>query len=208
MLKTWLDDHLPEMVERLQAKCDSYGRYGLGIVLYGVSLLDLHPPQDVVQSYYDVAQAMENRDRRINEAQEGATAKLKEADAAAQRLVAQARAAKTEKVLRAAGEKEWFLGRSQARSQLSWSQDLLLVMEQTEALLGGTPAFELVAGSVGVAIAGGTTSTFQLMRPLRVFGGEPTCTSPGPTMAACGYHCVHRPAGNPTWTCTRDGRDV
>jgi regulator of protease activity HflC (stomatin/prohibitin superfamily) len=104
-----------------------------------VSLLDLHPPQDVVPDYYEVAKAMEQRARRINEAQESALAKLKKADADVQALLARARTAKTDKVKRAAGDKERFLARSQARSQLSWSQELLLAMDQTEALLAGTP---------------------------------------------------------------------
>ena len=41
----------------------------MGIRLEGLSLHDLHPPQEVVRSYYAVTQAMEMRDRKINDAQ-------------------------------------------------------------------------------------------------------------------------------------------
>ena len=80
------------MLIRLQAKCAAYGSQGLGIAFDGVSLVDLHPPQDVASAYYEVAQAMEARDRRINEAQERATAKLKGTEAEATKILAQARA--------------------------------------------------------------------------------------------------------------------
>jgi regulator of protease activity HflC (stomatin/prohibitin superfamily) len=40
----------------------------MGIRLEGLSLHDLHPPQEVVRSYYAVTQAMEMRDRKINDA--------------------------------------------------------------------------------------------------------------------------------------------
>jgi Cu+-exporting ATPase len=131
-----------EVVQRLQAKCDAYGPYGLGVEFDGVSLLDLHPPQDVVPQYYEVAKAMENRDQMINEATEKATRKLKTAEAEAQARLAKARAALTEKVMQAAGDTARFLARSRARRELSWSQELLLNMDLVEAVLHGEPAEE------------------------------------------------------------------
>lgn len=128
-----------EVLERLQAKCAAYGSHGLGIEIGGVSLLDLHPPQDVVEAYYKVAQAMEERDRRINLAQEQATGKLKQAEAEATRIVAQARAAKNDKVLRAKADAVRFLQRSGARRELTYHQELQLTLDGIEAVLQGTP---------------------------------------------------------------------
>lgn len=128
-----------DVLQRLQAKCSAYGSHGLGIAFDGISLVDLHPPQDVVEDYYKVAQAMEERDRRVNEAEERATAKLKAADAEATRIVAQARAAQNEKVLRARGEATRFVQRSQARRELTYHQELLLAMDGIEAVLNGAP---------------------------------------------------------------------
>jgi P-type Cu+ transporter len=131
-----------EVVQRLQAKCDAYGTYGLGVEFDGVSLLDLHPPQDVVPQYYEVAKAMENRDQMINIAQERATKELKAKEAEAQSRLAKARAALTEKVMQAAGETERFLARSRARRELSWQQELTLNIDLVEAVLSGEPADE------------------------------------------------------------------
>lgn len=43
--------------------------YALGVELTGVSLLDVHPPIDVVPAYREVADAMELREKLVNEAQ-------------------------------------------------------------------------------------------------------------------------------------------
>ncbi len=126
-----------DVLVRLQAKCAAYGSHGLGIEFDGVSLVDLHPPQDVAPAYYEVAQAMEARDRRINEAHERATAKLKGTEAEATKILAQARAAQNEKVLRAQGETTRFLQRSRARRELNYTQELLLTMDAVEAVLNG-----------------------------------------------------------------------
>ena len=48
----------------------------MGVKLEGLSLHDLHPPQEVVRSYYAVTQAMEMRDRKINDAQGSVLIKL------------------------------------------------------------------------------------------------------------------------------------
>jgi hypothetical protein len=127
-----------EVLARLQAKCAAYGSSGLGIALDGISLIDLHPPQDVVSAYYEVAQAMENRARRINLAEETATSKLNAAKAEAAKILAQARAAQNEKVLRAEGEKTRFVQRSQARRELSVRQELLLTLDAMGAVMKGT----------------------------------------------------------------------
>jgi modulator of FtsH protease HflK len=74
---------------------------GLGIAFDGISILDLHPPGEVVDAYYDVAKAMEKRDQTINEAEESATRKRKTAEADIVRILAQARGTKAEKVYEA-----------------------------------------------------------------------------------------------------------
>jgi Cu+-exporting ATPase len=63
---------------RLASRIQQMGTEGPGIILDGLSLHDMHPPQEVVRSYYAVTQAMELRDRKINDAQ--ASVMLKEAD--------------------------------------------------------------------------------------------------------------------------------
>jgi len=48
---------------------DALSRYGLGVEVTGVSLLDVHPPRPVVASYRQVADAIELHEQLINEAE-------------------------------------------------------------------------------------------------------------------------------------------
>ena len=89
----------------------------LGIKLDGLSIHDLHPPQEVVPAYHDVTRAMETRDRRINEAQAEATRRTAAAQAEANRLVRQAEAAENETVKLAAADRDSFLAHWQVRTQ-------------------------------------------------------------------------------------------
>ena len=68
-----------EVLARLKERLADY--QGLGISVEGISLLDLHPPSEVVGEYYLVAQAMEKHDQTINEAEGLATRKMKDAEA-------------------------------------------------------------------------------------------------------------------------------
>jgi Cu+-exporting ATPase len=130
-----------EVLERLRILCREMHSEGLGIELEGLSLLDLHPPFDVVTAYYEVAKAMEDHDRRINEAKKEALKKEKLADSESNRILAQARAALSEKVNQAQGETARFLAQSEARRELSYGQELHLRLEAIDAVLrGASPA--------------------------------------------------------------------
>jgi Cu+-exporting ATPase len=58
-----------EVRQRLEQRCKVYGDHGLGVVIDGVSLSDVHPPQEVVRAYHNVTIAMEKRDMKVNEAE-------------------------------------------------------------------------------------------------------------------------------------------
>jgi Cu+-exporting ATPase len=57
-----------EVMKRLDRSCQAYGEHGLGIKLDALAVHDLHPPQKVVDSYHDVARALEDRERTIIDA--------------------------------------------------------------------------------------------------------------------------------------------
>jgi Cu+-exporting ATPase len=120
-----------ETMRRLKDKAKSYGPKGLGIEIEGVSLLDLHPPGEVVKSYYEVAAAMQGRDRQTNEAQTKAWKIRKEAEAEAQAVVRKAQAAATEKVQAAAGEAVRFAELSNATRSLPWQDESRLWLQGT-----------------------------------------------------------------------------
>lgn len=110
-----------------------------GIELDGLSILDLHPPFEVVADYYEVAKAMEERDRRINDAEKDALKKTKAAESEHTRIVAQARAAATEKIAQASADTSRFLALAEGRNSLDAEQDLRLRLDAVEDALRGTP---------------------------------------------------------------------
>jgi Cu+-exporting ATPase len=101
-----------ERVRQLSARYPA-----LGIKLDGLSIHDLHPPQEVVPAYHDVTSAMETRDRRINEAQAEATKRTAAAQAEANQRVRQAEAAENQTVKMAAADRDSFLARWKVRTQ-------------------------------------------------------------------------------------------
>jgi regulator of protease activity HflC (stomatin/prohibitin superfamily) len=128
-----------EVLKRLTERCGHYGPggRGLGIQLESVSLLDLHPPQEVVDSYYNVTRAMEARDKMINDAQAEALEKERSARADAVRTVQGAEADRNQLLRQAAADQAVFLARQSARTQLSVEQETALLGRVAEDLLSG-----------------------------------------------------------------------
>src|SRR5271169_2981391 len=100
---------------------------------------DLHPPQEVVAAYHDVARAMEARERRINEAAGQALSKKRQSEAQSELIIRQAAAAKHEKIDQAEAAGVVFAQKLAARNGLSHSQELRL---------GGDPSTSPSAGPV------------------------------------------------------------
>ena len=70
-----LADLMADRREDLQAQCleatrDATASYQLGLEIVDLKLIDIHPPQQVVTAYRQVADALEERERLINEAEE------------------------------------------------------------------------------------------------------------------------------------------
>src|SRR5205807_6027389 len=79
---------------RVQDRCRAYR--SLGIRLEGLSLHDLHPPQEVVEYYHDVTKAMQARDRQVNLAEaEALRATLDQEGKARTKRAAQVKALQT-----------------------------------------------------------------------------------------------------------------
>ena len=116
-----------EALARVQKRCGAEDQ--LGIRLDGLSLHDLHPPQEVVEWYHDVTKAMQARDREINRAEaEALSAAVDEAGNARTRRAAlvkalqikrQATVAAHETVANAEAGQAAFLARQAVRSRLT-----------------------------------------------------------------------------------------
>jgi len=109
----------------------------LGIEIDGVSVVDLHPPIEVVPAYYDVASAMERRDQFINDKNELATRMKAAAAAEAVKIVHQAKASKAEKIQEAERDRQRFLAQYRPRKELSDAAQLSLAMHAANDLFRG-----------------------------------------------------------------------
>ncbi len=136
-----------DALERLRRRCRAYGADGLGIRVEGVSLHDLHPPQEVVEHYYKVIRAMEDRDRMVNRAREETLQipqnngdRLPGKPAAEVRkdlIVRQAEADYRETVRLAEASQASFLARRQVRTSLTPQQEWRLFRDAVAAVRGG-----------------------------------------------------------------------
>ena len=107
------------VLTRLDERLRAYGEQAAWARVDGVSLQDLHPPTEIVPAYYTVIEAMQERDRRINEAQAQSRRKRSEAAAAALQTVVNAEADRAERVLVAKAARAAFLARQRARTALA-----------------------------------------------------------------------------------------
>jgi len=136
-----------DVLTRLEKHCREFSSDGLGIEFDSLSLKDLHPPGDVVQSYYEVAKAMEAFNKTVNIALSNRERKVADAQAEAHQIVLSAQAAKKEKILQAQADRITFLTKSAVRKELSFDQETALCLEGVQAVLaGGTP--EVVAADI------------------------------------------------------------
>jgi Cu+-exporting ATPase len=128
------------VLARLTRRCEQYGSHGLGIRLDGISLHDLHPPGEVVQAYYEVAEAMERRERFVNDAE--AEAREKKLSAAAEALEVRrvAESDALERVRSAEAGRDTFLARLRARSELTAAEEWQLFSKAAAAIAGGEDA--------------------------------------------------------------------
>jgi Cu+-exporting ATPase len=124
-----------DALARMRQRCARYD--SLGVRLDGLSLHDLHPPQEVVSAYHDVTKAMQAHDRVVNEAEAEALRKKRSAQASALQLVRQATAAKHETVTQEAAAQAAFLARYKVRSGLSLREEGQLLGDAFRAVWRG-----------------------------------------------------------------------
>jgi Cu+-exporting ATPase len=140
LLTSRRDKFQTEALLRLTTRCQHLGRDSLGVRLEGLSIHDLHPPQEVVDAYHDVTKAMENRDRVVNEAHAQAMRMERDAEVAKQKTIRAAEANAYLKVEVAKAARDAFLARRKARVQLSPDEERSLLDDALgEVTLGRNP---------------------------------------------------------------------
>lgn len=139
-----------DVLRRVRVRCESITSDGLGIEIDGISILDLHPPGDVVESYYEVAKAMERHDQLIQEANEKALRQKSKADAEVARILAQAHAAKAEKIQEAKKDRHRFEAQYQPRKLQPGVVDFHLYWDAVSKALSGREMILIDADKVKV----------------------------------------------------------
>ncbi|MFO0879591.1 MAG: cation-translocating P-type ATPase family protein [Gemmataceae bacterium] len=114
-----------EVRRRLETRCADLG---LGLRLEGVSLHDLHPPQEVVQAYHEVTRAMERRDREVNQAQADRLRRLRDQEARSLEMTRTAEAERFERIRLARARLGEFLARVRSRNRLPWLEEIQLFL--------------------------------------------------------------------------------
>ena len=122
---------------RLDRRLKEIAPEGLGIELAGLTVHDLHPPTEVVKSYHDVAEAIQRRDRTVNEAEADATRTKRRAEEDALRLVRAAEADAVRKLADATAARDAFLAWAKARSTLPADEETRLAVELESRVKGG-----------------------------------------------------------------------
>jgi len=126
-----------EALARLRERCTNYSERGLGILFDGVDLHDLHPPPEVVQSYYDVTIAKERYNRAINDAKARATEQERGASAKVLVITREGTVARTKKKLQAERDRDVFRAWSEARRTIPLSVEIQHAAWSALGYLGG-----------------------------------------------------------------------
>jgi Cu+-exporting ATPase len=132
-----------EALRRLRQRCEEYGPRGLGVAVEGVALHDLHPPQEVVPAYHEVTRAMEERDRRINQARAAALRQERKQEGESLATVRAAEAEKHAKIAAAQAQHDAFMARYRARTRLPLKEEGRLLLHALDLSLRDGPPEEV-----------------------------------------------------------------
>jgi Cu+-exporting ATPase len=126
-----------EVLAMLAQRLCKCGKEELGIRVEDILLHDLHPPQEVVPAYHEVAKAMEGRDRQVNEANAERIREKRDAEARGQQLIRQSEAIAREAVRSEAASQARFLARLEARSGLDLRAESEMIARAVGSVLVG-----------------------------------------------------------------------
>ena len=112
---------------------------GLGVRIDGLTIHDLHPPQEVVGAYHAVADAIQKRDTAVNTALSDAARTKARASDDSLRTVRSAEAEAYRRTAEATAARDVMLGWQAARSRLTPEEDAKLNAEIEERVKLGQP---------------------------------------------------------------------
>jgi Cu+-exporting ATPase len=137
-----------DVLIRLERRCRELGADGLGILLDGFSVQDLHPPLQLVPHYYEVTRNREIRDRLITDAQTYRLSRVKEAESQKDDLLRKAQTAAAKTVRDAKAERDGVLARYYVWLHNPTLTEFTLLWETRGKALGGRDKVILDADKV------------------------------------------------------------
>ncbi|WP_165067125.1 FtsH protease activity modulator HflK [Desulfovibrio sp. ZJ200] len=141
------DGKLKIQSEATQLLQQILNRYGAGIQVIAVQLQDVHPPQDVIDAFKDVASAREDKSRIINEAEAYRNELLPKARGQAAALRNQAEAYNATRVRTAEGDASRFDALRQEHAKAPKVTEQRLYYEAMEGILSGAKDKVLMDGA-------------------------------------------------------------
>ncbi|MEW6266683.1 MAG: FtsH protease activity modulator HflK [Thermodesulfobacteriota bacterium] len=129
---------------------DILNRYESGLQVIAVQLQAVHPPQQVIEAFKDVASAREDQNRFINEAEGYANDILPKAKGQAAQIMRQSEAYREEKINRAKGDASRFLSQLKEYQKARDVTRRRLYLETMEEILAGAEKFIVDKGQADV----------------------------------------------------------
>ena len=126
-----------DALDRLRRRIDALAEGGIGVALDGFTLHDLHPPPEVVNSYHAVAQAIQERDRAINEAEADALRLKRRAEEEADRVLKRADAEAHSRRETAAADRDAFLAWLAVRNKLAPDEEATIASSRQRRVKAG-----------------------------------------------------------------------
>jgi Cu+-exporting ATPase len=108
---------------KLERRLSEAAPGGLGVQLDGLTVHDLHPPQDVVAAYHSVADAIQKRDKTVNEAKAEGSRIVSRAEEDSFRIIRSAEADAIKKVSEATAARDVILTWQAARTTLTQAEE-------------------------------------------------------------------------------------
>jgi membrane protease subunit HflK len=150
--KVYTVDRTPVEGRLLEALKAAIPHYGLGIEVLDVALLDVHAPSEVHPKFRDVASAMEDKQRYINESQVYAEEIMTRVGGETHRIISLAEADKEAAILAAKGSVSGFLAQLEGYAIAPEAFRFRRYTETVEKVLSGNRKIIRPAASKGVAL--------------------------------------------------------
>jgi P-type Cu+ transporter len=124
-------------LQRLQLRIKEAFPLGLGVKIEQVIIPDLHPPLEVVPAYHEVARAIQDRDRKVNQAEAEAIRRRRRAEETALQLTREASSASSQKLAEARADRAAFLAWVKSQSELQPDEAKKMQLQILQSVRGG-----------------------------------------------------------------------